>query len=338
MKKWAEQNPEEAAELRIHVFGVDQDSTQEWIKLQNKKRKMKEEFRGEKEKTAAEAAAERAEARADREVAEGAAGKLRPLMDMWGAATRKDAAGNLIPDFDTVDMAFENTAQMPIDEYMRRRARRGAANPEMTRVRAENARLQRELEAARPKETGAAVPSSQAPASPPAVTSETKTAAPVDLLVKWGDELPKGHKLRSIVDWPAKLEAAMDRYHDAELDEYSKDPEDVANSVLKRELALLADEEEEPAPVKKKPAAAPGRPNTPKRRAAADEGSTPTNVPGLGIAASKLVPRGKVNEDRSHKVIKPEELESFDGGAAARRRFAMDRWARRMRGEEVADE
>jgi hypothetical protein len=55
----------------------------------------------------------------------------------------------------------------------------------------------------------------------------------------------------------------MSKYHDAELDEYSRDPEDVAAVVLRRELAALT-EDDEPPPVPKPKA----KPSTPAKRAA----------------------------------------------------------------------
>lgn len=275
MKKWVEQHPEEAAELRVHVFGADQDATKEWIMVQNKKRKMKDELRSEKEKSAAETAAERAQAKADRDLAESAAAQLRPIVDLWQGATRKDSNGNAFPDFDLVDAAFENVAKMSLDSYLRLRARRGVSNPEGAKMRAENARLTRELEAL--KTNGAAPSQGSAPAEPngaagatangatPAPPKVTAPAASVDFEEKWGDEVPKTHKLRNISGWAAKLDAEMDKYHDAELDEYSRDPEEVADRVLKRELAALAEDDDEPeAPAPKK-----GKPVTPKRKAAA---------------------------------------------------------------------
>jgi hypothetical protein len=268
MKKWAEQNPEAAAELRVHVFGADQDTTAEWVKVQNFRRKLKEELRTEKEKTAAEAAAERAQAKADREAAEGAAGALRPVLDLWQGATRKDEQGNIIPDFDTVDHAFEQVAKMPLDTYLRLRARRGVSNPEQARLRAENARLQRELEAAKGTTTGAAAPAAQQTASPPSVPAVAQLAAApvstpaVEFEAKWGDDIPPKHKLRQIVDWGKKLDAAMEQYHDPELNEYSRDVEDVAAVVLKRELALLTEDDEPP------PAPRRRQPPTPAKRAA----------------------------------------------------------------------
>lgn len=270
MKKWVNEHPEEAAELRIHVFGADQDTTQEWVKIQNKLRKGKQELRTQAEKTTAEVAAERAQAKADREAAEGAAMALRPVLDLWQGAMRKDAQGNAFPDFDLVDAAFEQTAKMPLDQYMRLRARRGVSNPEGARMRAENARLMRELEALKTNGAAASAPAEHheaagatANGATPAPPKVTAPAASVDLEAKWGDELPKAHKLRNIAGWAAKLGVEMDKYHDAELDEYSRDPEEVADRVLKRELVALsedADEPEAPAP-KKTP-----KPVTPKRK------------------------------------------------------------------------
>ena len=308
VKKWAEEHPEEAAELRP-IFGADQNTSEEWIKVQNKRRKMKEEVRSEKEKGLAEAAAERAQAKADRELAEGAAGQLRPLMDMWAAAVRKDAQGNIIPDFDTLDHAFEMTAQMPLDQYMRLRARRGVANPESARQRAEIVRLQRELEAAKGGAAGAVAPQTQALALPPPAPVATP-AAPVDLKAKWDDELPKGHKLRQLADWPAKLEAAMDKFHDAELDEYSRDPEDVANALLKRELAAFSEEEEPATPPVKRAAT---KPSTPRARAAAVAPSPAPKTPKNGLIS-----------------VSPEE---FEGNMQERERWALERARMRLRGE-----
>ncbi len=322
MRKWAEEHPEEAAELRIHVFGADQDTTQEWVRVQNKKRKVKEELRSEREKTVGEAAAERAQAKADREAAEGVAGSLRPLIDMWQGATRKDDKGNLLPDFDTIDHAFEMTAQMPLDQYMRLRARRGVANPEGARLRAENLRLQRELEAAKGTTTGAAAPAANAGAvSPPAVPAPPPAAAPVssaDAEAKWGDDVPKHHKLRQIVDWASKLDAEMEKYHDADLDEYSRDPEDVAEVVLRRELAALtASEEDEPAPKKRAPPA--GKPNTPRRRA----------VPDGSLEAAHANGKGLPPPPKGHKVIAPEAADEPPADLAERERWAIARARKR---------
>jgi hypothetical protein len=282
MKKWVEQHPEEAAELRVHVFGADQDATQDWVKLQNKKRKMKDELRSEKERSAAETAAERAQAKADRELAESAAAQLRPIVDLWQGATRKDSNGNAFPDFDLVDAAFENVAKMPLDSYLRLRARRGVSNPEGAKMRAENARLVRELEAL--KTNGGSAPDGRRPeanappegsngaagatanGATPAPPKVTAPAASADFEAKWGDDVPKTHKLRNIAGWAGKLDAEMSKYHDEELDEYSRDPEDVADRVLKRELAALAedDDEEQGAPPARKTA----KPVTPKRKVA----------------------------------------------------------------------
>jgi hypothetical protein len=326
-KKWAEENPEAAAEIRTVVFKADADSTQEWIRVQNKIRKVKQEHRAAAEKTTAEAVAERAQAAADRKAAEDAAGALRPVIDLWEGATRKDAQGNIIPDFDVVDAAFESVAKMPLDAYMRLRARRGVANPEGARLRAENARLQRELEAAKGGNTGAASPVAQQSASPPSASAVAQpddaarvTTPARDPEREWGDALPKAHKLRQLASWAAKLDAEMDKYHDAELDEYSRDPEDVADSLLKRELAAFI-EEEAPEPKKRAPA---GKPSTPKKRAG---------------AAAPEIPDAKALTPKAHKAVHENTDDEAPTGFAERERWALRRAAERLtamrRGEAV---
>jgi hypothetical protein len=314
MKKWAEQNPEEAAELRVHVFGVDQDSTQEWIKLQNKKRKMRTELTTKQSEIETKLTTKQAELAAEKEQAERVVLAFRPVADLWGGIGRQED-GSYKPDFESVDAAFmANTKGLSIDDYVRIRARnRVPANSDVLRIRAENARLQRELEAAKTKETGAAALPA---ASPPVAVA---AAAPVDLSAKWGEEIPKAHKLRQIAGWEEKLEAAMDRYHDADLDEYSRDPEDVADSVLKRELAALAaDDDAEPEPAKKKAPAV--KVSAPKKKPPADDIEAAYARAGKGEA-----PKTHKN---GHHV--PDEAPA---GFAERERWALERARKRMRGE-----
>lgn len=250
MKKWAEENPEQAAELRVHVFGYDPESNEGYIKLTNKRRAIRKEIDEHRTKSLAEIEAEKASVKAYAEKAESTAKTIAPLMDLWEAAKRVDQHGNPMPDFDAGDAAFLQIAKMPIDDYMRLRARRGVANPEMARLRAENARLKAQgapataSPATPPQSNGAAAPAQTPAVSPPAAVEAPKPAAPAELEAKWSPELPKDHRLRMIQGWAAKLDAEMQRYHDDTLDEYSRDPEEVAGIVLKRALAELAGEDE----------------------------------------------------------------------------------------------
>jgi hypothetical protein len=123
----------------------------------------------------------------------------------------------------------------------------------------------------------------------------------------------------------------MQKYHDETLDEYSRDPEDVAQVVLKRMLKGFEPEEVEGEPVQRMPAK--GKPNTPKNRkgktAFSDE---PSDEP-ISDLAKKLTPRGKVNEDRTHTPTTLDEINNFDGGLAARERRAMERHKLRLAGK-----
>jgi hypothetical protein len=345
-KRWAEANPEEALEfasqIKVDVFREGEDPKQEWIRQQSKARKLKEEIRTQREAATAEIAAQHAAVKADRDHAEMVAGKLAYLGEMWAGATRKDTHGNPQPDFDTVDEAFRGLTQgMTIDDYNRLRARRGASNPEVARLRAENARLVKLLPSGQSASTGAAAPSSQASASPPAAPSETKAAAPVsngrpaDPEAFWGDDVPKNHPIRQFAGWAKELDGEMVKWHDETLDEYSKDAEDVADKLLQRKLAALRhDADEETAPPAR--AAAP-KPKTPKRRPPADDAPA-TSIPGIPNAG-KLTPRGQVNNDRSHREITKDEAINGNHGLdpAAMRRRAMERFAARQRGELVDD-
>jgi hypothetical protein len=251
MKKWAEEHPEEAAAIRRDVFGADESSTTEWIRVQNKKRKIKGELREERTRLMADVETVKAAAKAEADRVETHRTAVQPLVDLFQGGARKNARGEWEPDFDAVDAAFEQCTQgLPLDQYMRMRARRGVANPESARMRAENARLQRELEAAK---GASAKPAEDAPAdAKPAAKPVAPAPTHAELAEKWGDEVPKKHPLRKIEGWAQALEDAMSAYHDEDLDEYSRDPEEVANEVLKAQLAELQgdddDEEEAPAP------------------------------------------------------------------------------------------
>lgn len=330
-RKWAEENPEQAAEIGEAVFKVGGDIKQEWIRVQNKVRKIKGEARTEREKALADAKAERDAAVAAQERAEQIAGSLKPMADMWAASQRKGADGNPAPDFDTIDESFrQNTGGLPIDDYMRMRARRGVASPELARERATRLRLEAELaqlkggkdsQRAEPLQNanGAGAQQAKDVVSAPAAAPAPAAPSP-DASELWGGELPKAHALRKFAGWENDLHQEMQRFYDADLDEYSKDPEDVADAVLQRKLAELQPEPEEPA----RRAPAPKRPNTPKRRA------TPDSIP----SASALTPRPPA--PRGHRPATPDDLsDSGPTDMVSRERWALERAQRRLRGEAV---
>jgi hypothetical protein len=334
-KKWAEENPEEAAEIGKAVYKMDADMSQEWIRVQNRIRKVKLEAKESNAKALADARAEREAAKADREHAEQVASQIRYVSDMWGAAQNKNARGEPAPDFDSVDEAFrQNTGGITIDDYMRQRARRGIASPELAKERAQRVRLEAELAQLKGgQNNGAAgkapVEANGAAAAVVPADPAQRTAAPaapsVNFEEKWGEELPDSHPLRQFATWAKDLEQAMQAYHDDVLDEYSRDPEEIADELVKRKLAALSPAPE-PAP---KPRAKPanGRPNTPKRRAAA----SPDGIP----SAAELTPRSSV-PPRGHRPATQEDLESdAPTDYTKRERWALDRAQRRLRGEAV---
>jgi hypothetical protein len=300
-RKWAEKHPDEAAEIAEKVFKQDKNLLTEWVSFQNKTRKTKLGMQKEREQTLSEARAERAEAAKLHEQVNQAAGALTPIADLWEAVRANPGQ----PDFDAADAAFQETAGMPIDDYMRLRARRGVVSPEMAKLRAENARLKREQA---PKTNGAAAPSTETSA-PPAV-SEPKAAAPAELPEHdWSSELPKAHKLRQLDGWQAKLDAEMRKYYDPDLDEYSADPEKIADRVLKREIEAIMGEDDDAVPTKPKPKPKP-----------------------------KVSPKGDGIPDeyslRPKKPAKPaEDDDTAPEGFAARERWALDRALKRQRGE-----
>lgn len=256
IKRWAEENPEEAAEVRKQIFELPEDPTGAFVALQNKRRKLRAELKTEREKMIAEAKAEREAASAAQQAVEKAAKNLQPMADLWDACRKNPEH----PDFEAGDAAFAELAGMTFDHYSRLRARRGLAAPGDAKLRAENARLKRELEAGKPKAEEA-----PAAAKAPEAKEEPKTApkakeAPTE---SFADDLPDDHKLRAIAGWEDKLSKAMTKYYDADLEEYSQEVEVVADKLLKKELAALTESEDddEPAPkrpvVKKKPKRAP---------------------------------------------------------------------------------
>lgn len=326
-KKWTEENPEQAVELAKAVFQIDVG--QEFIKLQNVARRRKGEIREERTK-AEKAAQEKLEAaQAAQAEAERIAGSLRYMADMWAAAQRKDEQGRPMLDFDTIDESFrQNSGGLSIDDYMRQRARRGVSSPELARERSQRLRLEAEL--AQLKNTGAAgkAPEAKGAATGLQVAAPTAAvAAPAAPSVNpeelWGDELPKTHQLREFRGWADELHREMQRHYDETLDEYSVDPEEVANKVLQRKLAAFqpAEEEQPAAPARRKP-------NTPKNRQRRPA-ATGDGIP----SASELTPR---NAPKGHRPVVAEELAAeMPKDYVSRERWALERAQRRLRGEAV---
>jgi hypothetical protein len=322
-KRWAEENPEQAAELAKAVFQIDVGEG--FIKLQNKARKIKGEIR--EQRTAAETAAQAklAAAQAAQAEAERIAGSLRYMADMWAAAQRKDEQGRPMLDFDTIDESFrQNSGGLSIDDYMRQRARRGVSSPELARERASRLRLEAELAqlkgnngAARgAQEANGAAAQPAATAVPKGAESAAPAAATANPEELWGDELPKTHQLREFRGWADELHREMQRHYDETLDEYSADPEEIADKLLQRRLAAFQPEVEVVPPTK-----GPKRPNTPKRRAAPAGDGMPS--------ASELTPKG-------HRPVAPDELsDEMPKDFVSRERWALERAQRRLRGEAV---
>lgn len=299
LKKWAEENPEDAAAIGEKLFKMPADSREEWIRLKNGARKVRQRIQGDHEKTMSEVRSEREAAESAKAAIDSAAGKLAPIADLWEAVAEKIAADPQNPqiDFEAADAAFQENAKISIDDYMRLRARRSVgSNADAVRMRIENQRLKREL-AGKPSD---ALTKTTAAGEPPSPKEEAGTASPAaaakaDKNVKdWSDELPPKHKLRQFEGWNKLLDQEMRKYHDADTDEYAADPEEMANTILKREIERTMAElegESEPAAAKPKPKASNGVPKaselTPKPRAAAkpaakdDEGDDDVKVAGM---------------------------------------------------------
>lgn len=332
-----EDNPEKAAKL-AKVFNVDVGEG--FIKLQNKARKVKGDIDAKHTESEAKLRAHADKIASDLTKAEEIAGQVRWLGDMWAASTKKDEKGEFKPDFDMIDEAFkQNTGGMDLDTYLRLRARRGVSNPEAARLRAVTARQEQELaqlRGAKPKELPPENASGTPPAPAPAAAAPVSSAQAEQV---WGQEIPKTHQLRAFNGWAAELDQEMAKYHDEHLDEYSVDAEDIANEILQRKLAALAPA---PAPAAK-PKAPNGRPNTPRNRQPA-----PSSQPiGDGIpSAAEMTPKGGPLGQRpaarapvNHSPGTEEHIYDASGdapkGYKERERWAMDRAARRARGEQV---
>jgi hypothetical protein len=317
IRKWAEKNPEEAAIVREKVFGLPPDTNQEWIRLKNRKRKLSEEIDQKHETTMAEAKAERAAAEEAKAAIDGAAQKLAPIADLWEAVAEKIAADPQNPsiDFEAADAAFLENAKISIDDYMRLRARRAiGSGPDAVKLRAENARLKRELagkpsEAIKiPKVEGSPTEKEAAGTAEP--STKVKTKAPRD----WSGELASGHKLRQFEGWNALLDAEMRRHYDPDMDEYSADPDEIADKLLKREIEAMQTELEPEAKPKPKPAAA--KPN----------GHAKPKAPAEPPAAATLTPKMTASDEEDDAKV---------GGMtwAQRQARAINRAMARARGE-----
>lgn len=263
--KWCTENPEDGATLRTKL-GLPPDSNSEWIRLKNRERKVKENIRGEHEKTMAEAKAERQAAEEARQAIDGAATKLGPIADLWEAVAEpvRNNPQNPQLDFEAADAAFHENTGISIDDYMRRRARRTiGSSSDAVKLRVENQKLKREL-AGKPSDA----------LKPPAEASTTSkgeagdgeasaTTKPKKGEKDWSDELPGKHKFRQLDGWNALLDTEMRKHYDPDTQDYDADPEQIADKLLKREIARMSEEEvpEEPAsrarPKAKPPAAKP---------------------------------------------------------------------------------
>lgn len=299
---------------------MGEDPKQEWIRQTARARKTKEEQRA-RFAAAEEKIAAREKAAAEQlQLAETTAQSIRYISEMWGAANGKDASGNRVIDFDQVDEAFkQNSGGLSIDEYVRARARRGVSNPEAARLRSELRKKELELErtkgAPAPAQTnGAAATPANAEATPaPAAAPAASQGLHSDPEEYWNESIAAEHPLRRLTGWGKLLDHAMLQWRDDDDEHsYSRDAEDIAGEVFQRQIAKLTGADGEPEKVVVKPHAR-SKPQTPRNRQAAirksapEEEGAPTNVRGIGIPAGKLVPRGQVNQDRSHYVIPQEK-------------------------------
>lgn len=280
VKAWVEKNPEKAAEIR-RIFDLGPDTDAPFIALQHKRRQSRDEIaaqRAESEKALTE---QRTYIEERVAYGETMAKQLQPLTDIWAAVNQRDeggkpvigADGQPIIDFDMLDVAVESTTGFKMDDLIRRRARRGAANPELAKERARAARAERELQQLRAQQTNGAAksgPGDQAAGANPdrhaavaAPAAPKVTAAQAE--AKWGPDVPKSHGLRELTGWAEELHEEMERFYDEGLNEYSVDTEVIADQILERRLSKLRGGAPAPAAAAA-PAAATARPVTPKRK------------------------------------------------------------------------
>lgn len=241
VRNWARKNPEEAAEIAEQVFHVGKDQSAEWIRVQNKLRKGHEKL--EEERTTFYAERDSVKQQAEETV-----GVLQPISDLFEAVNPNRGTDKPFDhtkiDFDAGDQAWLALTGVPIDDYMRHRARKGiSVNPEMRALKLENERLKKAQTVEKKEE-------------PKEEKKAPKEELPPALAKKWEAEVDEEHPIRQFVDWQKLLTKAMAPYYDADLDEYSKDPEKIATRLVQAKLDELEPAKvEEEKPVTRKPAA-----------------------------------------------------------------------------------
>lgn len=321
LRDWARKNPEAAVEFGEQVLWAGKsapEQTQEWIRIQNKIRKRsdgldaREQELVEREKLIDTGFNEQVKV-------------LQPITDLFEAAHGKQVEGKetdwKLVDFDAGDAAFHELMGFSIDDYMRHRARKGvplSASERATRL--ENERLKKELAEAKPAE----------PEKKPKAEPEAETVPP-KLQKLWETEVDESHPVRQFGNWKLLLTKKMAPYYDADTDEYSADPEAMADKIVKAKLAELAPEpEEEPAPRVKRPVA-----REPDRKA----------PPALHSWQEPERPRGKARgdgentESEMRAVMRPRKVPpphpEMPKNMDERTRWAVQRAQARARGEQV---
>lgn len=303
-KAWAREHPEEAAEIGKHVFQVDGDLRAEWIRIQNKSRKVRNSLAEERKAFEAEREAVQLEAKQTAET-------LTPIVDLFEAVNGKGGERMALGkdgkvdaskvDFDAGDQAFKQLTGISVDDYMRARARKGISiSPEMRAMKLENERLKKLV-------GGDKEPEKEAEPEPekPPVRAKEKPKPKHD----WSGEIGSKHALRKIADWETLLDGEMRKYYDADLDEYSEDPETIADRVLKRELAALRGEDDE------------------------EEAPKPRAKPKIAARAQEEAPLPKPRQKPVAQL--PDDNSDAPKGWKDRERWAMERAMRRLRGEVV---
>jgi hypothetical protein len=308
IRDWARKHPEEAAEVAKQVFHVDGDLSSEWIRVQNKFRKRQTALEEREREITARIDAHEKESKETLDA-------LDPIANLFQAVNpdRGQDGAKFDPkkiDFDAADQAFQDLTGVAIDEYMRHRARKGVAiSPEARALKLENEQLKKKLEKAAPEE---------AKDDKPKAKAEPETASN-----KWESDIPEEHALRQFAGWQKELSKAMAPYHDPVMDEYSKDPEVVADALLLRKVKEFELEEPEvEVKPKPKPVAARAPAPAPKPKAPALDELIPSDA----YAYRKPAPK---NGHETEPAV--------PGDFASRKRKAMERHTARMRGELVDD-
>lgn len=204
---------------------------QEWIKLQNRSRKSKQALAAEKKALLA----------AQKEFEESSASFV-PILDML------EAGQGETPDFSSVDAAFEQVTGRSMDDYIRARARRGiATDPAAAALRAENARLKKQLESG----------------AKPAEETEGEASPAAEFVLP---DIDDEHPIRKLAGWEGILRKAAAPHYDPDTDEFDVDADSLATEVLQKELDKLrpppppvAEEKPKPKPVAKAKGKAPPR-------------------------------------------------------------------------------